>query len=409
MRVQSKPRYKLLTRLLSMMLVLLMVSTSIPLDINTFNNPETVYARVVGSVGGGGSGSMGEAGGDYKGWDYDDSGYRFYIIDKNLTRASNIVDITFRTPSLCSTVVKTTRFDSATSPTGWVQYLYNDKNLKNLFGETMVNAMPRPTTCDVGQGTQFREWFLKNLPQQVVNDSGSNAGSTNILSGSNYNKGYTTNNKVNTSSQPGSSSSGNTNNTYNAQLTNESSYIKAGKNLGSTVISESMANAPGGAQTPKSKAFKNIVSSTVSGVRYGIYGTYNTYYKKYWDHKKAHPAESSSAAAAKQYALGACYYTFTSVPKSIRATVIKRSLKGFGISVSNQIYQDDLLHTNIPLSETTSVTGCPALDLLNHKDYLKVAGFDTPAEALITHDYYLVVEPITWLYLHTGSGTYASY
>ena len=165
------------SRILALTLALLTAFTALP--------SQTAYADSVGgNVSGGGTGGMG-ATTDAKAWSSNDQGYRFYLVDENFNRVTDVYDFYFSTPTKVGELIFTTRFDSPSSPSG--RHLYSIQELARLTQQS-VTSIPKPVQNNRGQGVEFKEWFLKNLKGSggilSSGSSGSNKGHTGSSSGS---------------------------------------------------------------------------------------------------------------------------------------------------------------------------------------------------------------------------------
>ena len=194
---RQKRKKSIRSRILALTLAILTAFTALP--------SQTAYADSVGgNVSGGGTGGMG-ASSDAKAWSSNDQGYRFYLVDENFNRVTDVYDFVFSTPN-AGEYLSATRFDSSSSPSG--RHLMTISELARLT-QQKVTSIPKPVQNNKGQGVEFKEWFLKNSTGSggIINSgsSGSNKGHTGSSSGSHTG-----------GSSSGSSSSGSTKeyNTY---------------------------------------------------------------------------------------------------------------------------------------------------------------------------------------------------
>ena len=167
------------TRILALTLALLTAFTALP--------SQTIYAdNVGGNVSGGGIGGMG-ATTDAKAWSSNDQGYRFYLVDENFNRVTDVYDFVFSTPSNIGEQNYTTRFDGVNTPTS-----HNPNNTMPIsvlasLTQQQVTSIPKPVLNNKGQGVEFKKWFLKNYTGSggILNSgsSGSNKGNTGSSSG----------------------------------------------------------------------------------------------------------------------------------------------------------------------------------------------------------------------------------
>ena len=173
---RQKRKKSIRSRILALTLAILTAFTALP--------SQTVQAdNVGGNVSGGGTGGMG-ATTDAKAWSSNDQGYRFYLVDENFNRVTDIYDFTF-TYTDAKEAIFETRFDSSSSPAG--HHLMSIQELARLTQQS-VTLIPKPVLNNKGQGVAFKEWFLKNIKGSggILNSgsSGSNKGHTGSSSGS---------------------------------------------------------------------------------------------------------------------------------------------------------------------------------------------------------------------------------
>ena len=118
------------------------------------------------------------------------------MIDNNFNRVSDVYDFYFSAPTSVGEVIKETRFDSASSPSG-----HHNEGISELARLTnqSVSSIPYPVKDNRGHGEEFKSWFLKNMP------SYSGGGST-------INPGASTSRPSNGSGSSNSGNSGSSNN-----------------------------------------------------------------------------------------------------------------------------------------------------------------------------------------------------
>lgn len=199
------------TRILALTLALLTAFTTLP--------STTAYAEGSGTVSGDGNsqgtgGSIGGAVG-YKsgGFAKVNQGYRFYMVDNNFNRVTDVYDFVFSTPNT-GTILTNSRFESISYDTSHL-HIDTIASLANMAqGTQNASAITSiyPLTFNESThdfevyGSQFRQWFIGNgggsigTSHEEVNggaSSGGNGGSSTSGStsgSSNSNKGNTATN-----------------------------------------------------------------------------------------------------------------------------------------------------------------------------------------------------------------------
>ena len=415
MFIKNKP----ITRIASLFLTLAMLFTSINLT------PLITHATdgVQGENSGGGKGDMGNYAGDYRGWNKTMGGYRFYIINSNLERVSPVYDFYFDDPTRhnIGEVIKSTRFDTSSSPNE--HKLESMAFLANLAG-TDLSIIPYPVTASAGQGEQFRNWFLYGTPfsnpgDPFSPDFPSGGGGGTIISGG----GHTPNQNLpaNTTPNPVTNYTG-IDGIYSSNGTPLSQEHLLHVSLGNYLVYEnsttSTANLSNSSKNVANKLncnnmqdyFKseldharNTLKMTVRDAEY--YATYRVY-RRVLDIK-----DGNESYPAVQGQL-----------KNINASVARYIAYQMYVKYKNQTaslnYQptDNLLVTNTLLTQQIPLAGeidQPAVKFLQEIGGIQVPGYPTAMEA-IKDNHFLVVEPITWICVPTGSNypqarTYGSY
>ncbi len=369
------------TRILALTLALLTTFTALP-----------VYADSVGgNVSGGGTGGMG-ATTDAKAWSSNDQGYRFYLVDENFNRVTDVYDFYFSTPTKVGEILKSTRFDSQSSPTG-----YHHANISELARLTQqsVTSIPKPVQNNKGQGVEFKEWFLKNLKGSggLINSgsSGSNKGHIGSSSGS-----HTGGN-----SSGGSSSSGSDNSSSNVPDDIKNVYNSPNRDTLGAV--------------PSTKTLTEEEKKIVKDQKMRALTTAQSLYNSV----KQYIGNGMSIDDARVYAA----LKIRSAYKKEYSTAIASYLANYvymNITAKKPQTDKDLLTQSIPLAKPdteytdTSTEGCPALIFLTDRNGIQVAGYEHAYEAMSKGNYNLIIEPITWIHISTGSAyesykTYGSY
>lgn len=203
------------TRILALTLALLTTFTALP--------STTAYAEGSGTVSGDGNsqGTGGSIGGTvgYKsgGFARNNTGYRFYMVDKNFNRVTDVYDFTFSQPN-ASVFLTNSRFESmSTNTSHWhgntIDSLANmAQGTQNASAITSIYPLTfNESTHDFEvHGSEFRQWFIGNgggsigTSHEEVNggaSSGGNTGSSNNGGGGST-SGSSNSNKGNTATNP---------------------------------------------------------------------------------------------------------------------------------------------------------------------------------------------------------------
>ena len=200
------------TRILALTLAILTAFTALP--------STTAYAEGSGTVSGDGNsqGTGGSIGGTVGygsgGFAKVNQGYRFYMVDNNFNRVTDVYDFVFSVPN-AGAILTNSRFESISYDTShWHKYSIDTlanmaQGTQNASGITSIYPLTfddRITKEFYVHGSEFRQWFIGNGGGSVGTShvdttggasSGGNAGSGNSGStsgGSNSNKGNTTTN-----------------------------------------------------------------------------------------------------------------------------------------------------------------------------------------------------------------------
>lgn len=379
----SFKRLKILRKISAIFLILLIAIS------NTL--PALANGSIVGDNGGGGSGNAGYSD-DYKAWSSSRQGYRFYIIDNNFIRVSPVYDFCFTDPAASGSNIeeafKDTRFDEAGSPDMW--QVLSIKKLAEVTGSS-INDIPLPVKDNKGHGEELKAWLLRGLTGSggvVIPHSSLNQGSSNVKQSNNkYNNNSTSNGTAQTGSQ--------------SALTK--SYINMGKTAIQTA--NSTKNVAYNLTDKELQTCKNSL-----GIAEDLYDVY-----------KSTAPDGLSGSDLHNYAMGRTYkaliksgYNANQTAYIIKWVNMTAGQPSTVLSLPN-IISRDILKQNIPLAgpsttdESTSIENAPIIKLLGDNNSIQVPGFESAAEALFTGDYYLVIEPITWLNLGTAPGQYNSY
>ena len=364
---------------------------------------------VTGIVGGGGNGTA-KGTDNYKAYNRAWSGYRFYLIDKNLSRVTPVYDYYFTTPSEVSSLQTSTRFDTASSPS---ESTWKHAHMNVLVDMLNANGCPTnigdivyPVFNNTGHGKEFRAWFLKNLPGSVGGGGGSNIGGINLATGT-TNGGQNTN--IQLLDKSGTGSTGSNIPYYDSYISNGSSIMShhpspavryAGNNgivtalhvnefINDTTACKSMINNYDDQIELQYNYAYNYFMTMSQGMPYKN-DTFAKYYALGW------VADTYNLGVYENYIICACL----GIAKA-------PSLSSGTVQISD-LPNSDILTQSIPLSAYESSEGCPALVLLSNPAFIDTSntGYSDALLALASKDYYLIVEPITWLYVGTAPGQY---
>ena len=392
---RQKRKKSIRSRILALTLAILTAFTALP--------SQTVQAdNVGGNVSGGGTGGMG-ATTDAKAWSSNDQGYRFYLVDENFNRVTDIYDFTF-TYTDAKEAIFETRFDSSSSPAG--HHLMSIQELARLTQQS-VTLIPKPVLNNKGQGVAFKEWFLKNIKGSggILNSgsSGSNKGHTGSSSGSHTG-----------STSSGSSSSGSAKE-YNTYMDLPQELRDSITDSYPILKSDPSYYAPG-LKDLKPNQLKATLESELN-VASAMYLEYARIFAKTYNATNKILTTDMIKRAAAMYTLNRLGASDDTNKFVVNYTYCNVSINS---AVKQPSQQESLLTQSIPLAKPdteytdTSTEGCPALIFLNNTAAIQVSGYASAMEAMSKGNYNLIIEPITWLHISTGSAyesykTYGSY
>ena len=328
-------------------------------------------------------------------------GYRFYIIDSDYNRASDVYDFLFEAPSNVSTAYTNTRWESpSTDKSHWhsasINYLVsvlqqsvtpvvNVSGIKDIYPMRLLSTV---------YGEQFQQWFIGKEGQgsSVIGSSTSirNPGST---SGNKNNNKNNTGNKNNGGSSSGSSET--------TDKLKEPAWLKKGAGYYKSKLSKdeaeqasqllrtlrkqiSLLSAAYIMQGMSPNDIRISVANDASDMFYDKYGRNIAYYLGCWASSNAEVACTNST---------------------------------------------NILNQDIPLSSKSDSQRFPADAMMARQDLLKVYNFNedvdnndvvTALDALQykengVYKYFLVVEPLAWINIYRGWGkadstrTYGTY
>lgn len=393
MQLQHNSKLKKhLTRALSLMLAFALA----------LSTPLTTHAGVgdAGDNTGGGEGGMSGSTSTLA-WSSSAQGYRLYIIDENFVRISPTYDFYYSTPS-AGTYCWDTRFDGPSSPT---EHYYADISQLQEWCDS-TTGVPTPTKLSngtrIGNGQEFKDWFFAGREGTSIPGGGNGSGGSggNTGTGTGDNQSY-----PNTVLAPD----------INAE--NHTDFISAV----SAIDCGELGLYPQGIiplyiyelicdycelieqwQTYFYNDFKDNIGKWVDVDGDGTgdyqitqsevddYSTYLAYY--YVLNSVAHPELVDHAILMYS----------TSSAEMLRFCEIDHN--NYEASYNTQ----SLLFQSIPLSGGEGGgEGMPAYNLINKNNTIVVPGYISPYDAL-SDGCYLVVEPITWLYVRTNNGNWQS-
>lgn len=374
------------TRILALTLSILTIFTAIP---------TTAYAEdsVGGNISGGGKGDMG-ASSDYKAWSSDDQGYRFYLVDGNFNRVTEVYDYIYSKPDNTDEYIITTRFDNASSPAG--VHMNTIDELARLTNQP-VSSIPKPVHNNKGQGKEFKAWFLKNL-KTTGGSGGLHAGSSGSHKGSGSSSSSSNSSSSSSGSSSGSSSSSGT--TYTTYMDIPES-IRDDITKSYQKLKDPYEYAPGLKDLNTDRLY-DVMGDELSTATSAYLSYISMYNKVYNATNRVLTADMLKRAAAMQLSKNR-YQDFT----------VSYIYKNTNITSVLKIKEEQsLLFSSIPLATSdteyndTSTLNCPALLFLNNKEAIQVPGYSSAMEALVKGGYNIVYEPITWLYVNEGGVGY---
>lgn len=408
MQLQHNSKLKKhLTRALSLMLAFALA----------LSTPLTTHADVGDSgdnTGGGGGGMSGST--STLAWSSNAQGYRMYIIDKNFVRISPTYDFYYSTPS-AGTYCWDTRFDGPSSPT---EHYYADISQLKEWCDSEFDV-PAPTKLSngerVGNGQEFKEWFFAGEEGTRIPGGGNGSGGN----GNNNTGGPDSDNQ-------------NHPNTVLASIYDHNAFLD-------DIIAIESGEYSGVPQSPISETtydtIKNL-ASLMSTKATQYYNLYKSNIGKWLDYTgdgigDYQITESDMQAYAKARAFS-YYYDDFGITTCYALYIVMNGQSSFDscVTVSNgnndypgywdEHYGEELAHFNttdapsllfqsIPLAGEEGGTGggagMPAYNLINKNNTIQVPDYDNAALAL-ADGCYLVVEPITWLYVRTNNGPWDS-
>lgn len=457
MFIKNKP----ITRIASLFITLALLFTSINLT------PLIAFADPTGSntSGDNSEGSVSNLGnktyGTY-GWGNTCQGYRFYIIDKNCTRQSDIYDFLYEAPSNVSTVYTNTRWEATSTDTShWhkdsIAKLANTWCAGAIDAQDITNIPPVIFEGDSTRyvnGAEFQKWFIGISTGKGGGYSGGGipefgGGSSNIWTGTPNTTPGTANPNTGTSyvdlikataeqGKPILGSFGSINDCKTYYNKNKSTFEDNFINI-QNAITLRKQNAISRAQEAK-----NFGLDDANAKNYAACYVYSTLPSTLGDNLKrwitcaiVHSIRfTGNTAIMDEYALSGTIISLakngivtannSSNTTNSTSNAATHSSDGLTNGILNHINKNKtssinptqfpLLTQNIPLAGNAYY---PADKMLDKRDGIKVYNFniDVTNDGMVTaldalryevdgiYQYYLVVEPLAWIYVYYTGGT----
>lgn len=439
---------KLATRALSAGLASLMLFTSVPLDV------QASAAAIAGAAGAAaGSGAIGDntegsvstgVANTYKGSGWVDTrqGYRFYIVDTNCTRQSDIYDFVFEQPTGVPNDkwYTNTRWEAPSTGNYDNYYLYSINSLANEWCAGAVNAqaitgIPPLLILKCVNGGEFQEWFIgkhgggaggggsSNISTMRPTQNGSLNGivggaSTVNLAGGDYQTYFNAVETVQCELMWGDGGFGIS---TNARL----KYIEE---IGSNYISSYFANKAASYATEMKQVYNDVYSSisSLEGTNfkgtdrklgsidlqaYAYYQAYEQVMGSWW---MSNTEYSRAMQAATQYFFDGGDLS-AMLDKGTKSGGVKPTTNG---TVNSMLDASNTISLNQPIP--LSAMEYPA-DIMLKRSEFRVYGFseDVDGDGMVTamdalkykdeagnYMYYLIVEPLAWINIYTSKTSY---
>lgn len=343
------------------------------------------------------------------GWLNIRQGYRFYIVDSNYQRASDVYDFVFQTPSNVGKRFTNTRWESPSSDTSHyhlqsIDFLVNKiKSIGPAENPEGILNIPPLLILEAVNGDLFQNWFMG------TNNASSNIGHTTNIGWSNNSGGGTGGSTGGNSEGSGSTVTEKTDKEEKLPTTVKIKII-GGKAIAHKNLYEQM----------------NKLSTDELQQVVDIYSTCKSMYKSYYVASLiSYPTITDTEA--RYYAVYNVYRALANSSKysdKLAAYLASKcyqqvDLSGASVSAPNSV---SILESNIPLAGEQSASKKYPVNNLLYGDMLKVYNFDldvnntgtlTALDALLykengTFKYFLVVEPLAWINIYKDSKTVES-
>ena len=347
---------------------LLAIALTILISLSAAVSP--VYADVTGDNGGGTGANVGTST-NYKKWSNNHTGYRFYLINSNLERVTPLYDFYFSQPTDVTEILKTTRFDTASSPNLW----YSDtiQTFANMVGAS-VSDIPKPVANGQGHGREFRDFFLDGVAY-----TGGDNDIPIISSGGNSSSG---------SSSGSSSSSGTSTSPVSGDQSTYPNDVKTNVAMGQVISRISVSDAKRSLNNNEIIESYSKLSSAKS-----LYTIYIVTAPSYL-----------TSAEKNQYALAKVYTALSKTDLTYKQKIYILALLNSGVAVQTAKFSTvSLLNQNIPMSDGG---GSAAEKFLKDRAGIAISGFEHALDAMVEAGYLLCVEPITWIYVPSNGANY---
>lgn len=400
-------KFRLLIQSLAILLIASMFITSSPIVTYSEDN-------VQGENSGGGEGDMKDYAGDFRGWNKTMGGYRLYIINSNLERVSPVYDFVFSDPNnqIIGEILTQTRFDTSSSPN---KHKLNSMSLLADLADTDLSIIPYPVTASAGHGEEFKNWFLYGTPYSNQGGSGNTGGligsgwTPNQPSGNAPEQGLTENTQ-------GSNNPKTIDNFYTSTKSTLSTSHRCIVEQGNNIIYKNpvtnMGNIENASKGVAHKLNSNLMLTFYSNeVGYAMntlkltqkdaeFYAVHSVYSRIMNIKNGKETVAYITSTQRVYintnvAKFVAYQMFSKY-KNQTAELPQNLLD---VDTLDYLASNTLLTEQIPLASKSTQ---PALNVLQNTEVIKVAGYPTAMEAIKDH-HFLVVEPITWLCVPTGS------
>lgn len=399
MQLQHNSKLKKhLTRALSLMLAFALA----------LSTPLTTHADVGDSgdnTGGGAGGMSGST--SALAWSQNHQGYRIYVINSDFVRISPTYDFYYSTPTDIGDQCYSTRFDDASSPNE--KYRYPIDKLKEWCDSEF--DVPTPTKLvngtRVGNGQEFKEWFFAGQAGTSIPGGGNGSGGNNGGNTGGTDSGDST-------SYPNTVLAPDINNDNQSDFTSAWTAVDCGE----------LGLHPEGVISLTTYELILDFSEAIEQWQDYYYNLYSDNIGKWVDFDGDSIGDDLiSQDNIKDYSICLAFNKVCSV--TTNDILVDYAFMHYMYGAAELLrfctidYNDyeasynpkSLLFQSIPLAGEEGGTGggagMPAYNLINKENTIVVPGYTRPGDAL-QDGCYLVVEPITWLYVRTNNGNWQS-